>query len=241
MLRLSIILISLLFFTPIFAQNEKQTIPEPKVITPAKKGKAPSDAIQLFSKGSLNNFESEKDGSPAKWKVKGKKFIVSGKAGNIQTKERFGDCQLHIEWRTPKQDVKDGKEGQQSGNSGIYLMGKYEVQVLNSYINKTDYDKMAGSVYGQHSPLVNASLAPGKWQTYDILFTAPKFNADGSVKSYGRLTVIHNGVFIQNNVKIEKPTQAASNKFRVTEPELPLMLQNHKNEVSYRNIWIRRL
>lgn len=241
MSRISALIILLFFVSNTFAQNEKQTLPEPQVITPAKKGKVPSDAIILFDKGSLDNFESANDGSSAKWKVQGKKFTVAPKTGGIQTKERFGDCQLHIEWRTPKEDVKAGKEGQQCGNSGIYLMGKYEVQVLNSYINKTHYDKMAGSIYSQHAPLVNASLPPGKWQVYDIIFTAPRFNGDGSVNSYGRVTVFHNGVLIQNNVKIGGATQAASDKYRVTEPELPLMLQDHSNKVSYRNIWIRRL
>jgi hypothetical protein len=241
MIRLSTTLILILFFVASFAQIETQTLKEPTVITPVKKGKAPSDAIVLFRKGSLDNFESVEDGSSAKWKVQGKKFTVAAKTGNIQTKERFGDCQLHIEWRTPLKDVKEGKEGQANGNSGIYIMGKYEVQVLNSYINKTDYNRMAGSIYSQHAPLVNASLAPGKWQTYDIVFTTPRFKDDGSVKSHGRLTVIHNGVLIQNNVKIGGSTQAASNKYRVTEPELPLLLQDHSNEVSYRNIWIRRL
>lgn len=241
MLRLSTTLILAMFFVATFAQNSPEPLPEPPVITPAKNGKAPSDAIILFDKGSLNNFESVEDGSPAKWKVQGKKFTVVPKTGGIQTKERFGDCQLHIEWRTPPQDVKEGKEGQGCGNSGIYLMGKYEVQVLNSYINKTDYDRMAGSIYSQHAPLVNASLPPGKWQAYDIIFTAPKFNSDGSVKSHGRFTVFHNGVLIQNNVKIGGTTQAGSNQYRVTEPELPLMLQDHSNEVSYRNIWVRKL
>ncbi len=241
MLRPSVIFIFLLFFGNTFAQTAKQQLKEPTVITPAKKGKAPSDAIILFSKGSLGNFESVEDGSPAQWKVQGKKFTVVGKTGNIQTKERFGDCQLHIEWRTPPEDAKAGKEGQANGNSGIYLIGKYEVQVLNSFINKTDYDRMAGSIYKQHSPLVNASLAPGKWQTYDIVFTTPRFNEDGSVELHGRVTVFHNGVLILNNAKIEGPTQAYSQKYRITEAELPLMLQDHGNKVSYQNIWIRRL
>jgi len=241
MLRITIFFLVFLFVINISAQNEKSNLEEPSVITPGKKNNAPSDAIILFDKATLENFESVKDGGPAKWKVQGNKFTVAPKTGNIQTKERFGDCQLHIEWRTPPKDVKEGKEGQQNGNSGIYLMGKYEVQVLNSYINKTDYDRMAGSVYNQHSPLVNASLPPGKWQVYDIIFYAPRFNADGSVKTYGRLTIFHNGVLIQHNAKIEGPTQAYSQQFRITEPELPLMLQDHNNEVSYRNIWIRRL
>ena len=223
------------------AQVQKPQLIEPTVVSPAKRGKAPSDAIILFNKASLDKFESVEDGSPAAWKIKGKKFMVEPKTGNIQTKERFGDCQLHIEWKTPKKDVREGKEGQQNGNSGIYIMGKYEVQVLNSYINKTDFNRMAGSIYNQHAPLVNSSVKPGKWQTYDIIFTAPRFNSDGSVKTYGRLTVFHNGVLIQNNSKIEGPTQAYSQKYRITEPELPLMLQDHSNKVSYRNIWIRRL
>ena len=237
-----VILLIILFIPSIFiSAQKKKDLKEPKVVVPGKKGKAPSDAIILFDKGSLENFESEKDGSPAAWKVQGNKFTVEPGAGNIQSKEHFGDCQLHIEWRTPPKDVREGKEGQKNGNSGIYIQGKYEVQVLNSYINITDFDRMAGSVYAQHAPLVNSSVKPGKWQTYDIIFIAPHFNSDGSVGEHGRLTVFHNGVLIQNNVKIEGPTTAYSQKFRITKPELPLMLQDHSNKVSYRNIWVRKL
>ena len=188
----------------------------------------------------MASFESV-NGGPADWIVKGSKFAVNPGAGNIQTKERFGDCQLHIEWRTPKKDVNEGKTGQKNGNSGIYLMGKYEVQVLNSYINETDPERQAGAVYNQHAPLVNASLPPGRWQVYDILFIAPRFSSDGELISAGYLTVLHNGVLIQHHAEIAGPTVAASEQFDITEAELPLMLQDHTNEVSYRNIWIRKL
>lgn len=232
-----------------YTQQTEAPLKEPKVIQPAGKGKAPSDAIVLFDKGNLNQFESivegstvsDLDGTSAQWKVKGKKFTVIPGTPNIQTKEKFGDCQLHIEWKTPRKDVKAGKKGQECGNSGIYLMGKYELQVLNSFINTTNFDQQAGAVYRQHAPLVNASLQPGKWQVYDIIFTAPRFNADGSKRGAGYFTVFHNGVLIQNHVEIKGSSWAGNEKTPITDPELPLMLQNHQNEVSFRNIWIRRL
>ena len=222
------------------AQNNT-TLAEPLVVNPGKKAKAPSDAVILFEQGSLEAFEQVETGGAAGWKIGGRKFTVTPGAGNIQTRQRFGDCQLHIEWRTPKKDVKLGKEGQQNGNSGIYLMGKYEIQVLNSHINKTEPDRQAGSVYAQHAPLVNASLRPGKWQRYDIMFTAPRFNPDGSRRAQGYVTVLHNGVLIQHNAEIAGPTTAFSEQFPTEFPELPLLLQDHSNEVSYRNIWIRKL
>ncbi len=227
--------------TAVYAQKKQEELPQPVVVQPAMKGKAPSDAIVLFNKDSLDNFENVSDGTAPSWKVRGNKFTVVPGSDNIQTKEKFGDCQLHIEWQTPKKDVKEGKQGQQNGNSGIYLMGKYEVQVLNSYINQTKPQSQAGAIYGQHPPLVNASIRPGKWQTYDIIFTAPQFNTDGTVKTPGYLTVIHNGVLVQNHAEIQGPTTAHNKNTPDDAGELPLMLQHHKNEVSYRNIWIRRL
>jgi hypothetical protein len=226
-----------------------QELAVPAVIQPGKKGAAPSDAIILFKKGSLDQFESivegavvsPLDGTPAPWKVKGKRFTVVPGTPNIQTKEKFGDCQLHVEWKTPPKDVRDGKTSQGCGNSGIYLMGKYEVQVLNSYNNPTNPDGQAGAIYRQHAPLVNASLKPGIWQIYDIVFTAPRFNLDGSKKMPGYFTVFHNGVLIQNHVEIKGPSQAGNEKTPIAQTELSLMLQNHQNKVSYRNIWIRRL
>jgi len=239
MKRLLIIVLGIVAFhdSCLKAQSE---LAHPETVQPGKNGQAPSDALVLFEKNTLDKFESI-NGGAAQWSVSGKKFTVNPGTGNIQTKERFGSCQLHIEWKTPKKDVKEGKMGQQNGNSGIYLMGKYEVQVLNSYINETDADRQAASIYHQHVPLVNAALPPGKWQSYDIIFTAPKYNSAGSLISEGQVTVFHNGLLVQYNAKIESPTQAASTKFKVSESELPLMLQDHKNLVSYRNIWIRKL
>ena len=221
-----------------FATAQSSLLPD--IVTPGAKGKAPSDAIILFDKGSLDAFESV-NGGPAQWLVKGNKFVVNPGSGNIQTKQRFGDCQLHIEWMTSKKDVKAGKSGQQNGNSGIYLMTIYEVQVLNSYINSTDAERQAGSIYNQHAPLVNASVQPGKWQVYDIILMAPKFDGAGKKIDPGYVTVFHNGVLIHYQSELQGPTTAASEQFDITEPELPLMLQDHSNEVSYRNIWIRKL
>ena len=244
-----LIVLVILQMTLVFSQEPAKPLAEPAVIQPGKKGKAPSDAILLFQKGSLDQFESivegsvvsTLDGSPVQWKVNGKQFTVVPGTPNIQTKEKFGDCQLHIEWKTPRKDVRDGKTSQECGNSGIYLMGKYEVQVLNSFNNPTNFDGQAGAIYRQHAPLVNASAQPGIWQVYDIVFTAPRFNSEGSKKSSGYFTVFHNGVLVQNHVEIKGPSQAGNEKTLIHQTELPLMLQNHQNEVSFRNIWIRRL
>ncbi len=236
-----LILFLILQGSTVFSQKIESQFPEPTVIQPGKKGKAPSDAIVLFDKGSLSKFESSKNGGPAAWKVNGRQFTVVPGTGSIQTKEKFSDCQLHIEWKTPLKDVWEGKVSQGNGNSGIFLMGNYEVQVLNSFINKTYPDGQAGAIYKQYPPLVNTSLKPGKWQVYEIIFTAPRFNSDGSKKTSGYFTVLHNGVLIQNHVEIKGPTRPAEKKFPVNQTELPLQLQDHNNEVSYRNIWIRKL
>lgn len=240
-----IIAIILIFFwspTSLFAQQKKKEWDsQPTVIQPGKKGKAPSDAIVIFDGGSLDNFVSVPTGKTAEWKVSGNKFtVVPGKKA-IRTKQAFGDCQLHIEWKTPPKDTRQGKTGQQNGNSGIYFMSKYEIQVLNSYKNRTNPKGQAGAFYGNFPPLVNASLKPGEWQTYDIIFMAPKFNKDEELIEPGSFTVFHNGVLVQNHVPITKPTAAHNKDFSIREPELPLMLQDHKNEVSFRNIWIRKL
>ncbi len=225
--------------TVTYAQDKGKELTEPKVIQPGKRGKAPSDAIILFEKGSLDNFESIADGAPANWKVSGKTFTVNPKSTNIQTKQVFGDCQLHVEWRTPVKDVRAKKEGQSCGNSGVYLMGKYEIQVLNSFKNKTYFNGQAGAIYSNYPPLVNASLKPGRWQVYDIIFKAPTYN--GALITPGYFTVFHNGVLVQNHMEITDPTTSANSNAPEGSSKLPLMLQNHGSEVSYRNIWIREL
>lgn len=248
-LKITFIFIVIIQGSNAFSQEKENNFLNPEVINPGKSGKAPSDAIILFDRGSLSNFESitegsipsPEDGSPAKWKITGKQFTVVPGTPNIQTKEKFGDCQLHIEWKTPRNDVRNGKMGQESGNSGIYLMGKYEAQILNSFRNSTSPSRQAGSIYNQHPPLVNASLKPGIWQVFDIIFTAPHFNANGLEIKPGYFTVFHNGILIQNHVDIKGPSHAGNEKTPIDQPELPLMLQNHQNEVSFRNIWIRKL
>jgi hypothetical protein len=211
---------------------------KPEVVTPGEGTKPPSDAIVLYGgAGDLDNWESERGGE-VKWNAE-EALTVVPKAGGIKTKRSFGDGQLHIEWRTPEVVV---GEGQGRGNSGIYLMGKYEVQVLDSYENETYYNGQAGSIYKQHIPLVNACRPPGIWQAYDILFTAPRFKEDGTLKSPAYVTVIHNGVLIQHHVELLGPTRFNGKPEYKSHPEkLPLSLQDHNNPVSYRNIWIREL
>ena len=212
---------------------------KPEKVTPGKGTLPPSDAIVLYSGAEdlQKNWESEKGGK-ATWKT-GDCLTVNPKTGGIQTKKSFGDMQLHIEWRSPSKIV---GEGQGRGNSGVYLMGKYEVQVLDSYESETYYNGQAASIYKQHIPLVNACLPPGTWQAYDIIFTAPKFKDDGSLESPAYVTVIHNGVLVQNHVELRGTTEFIGKPTYKAHPEkLPLHLQDHKNPVSYRNIWIREL
>ena len=212
---------------------------EPPIVTAGKNNSdPPSDAIILFNGQNLSRWQSG-DSSAAKWKVIDGYAEVAPGTGDIQTRDKFGDVQLHIEWATPA--VPKG-EGQERGNSGVFLMGQYEVQVLDSYENKTYYHGQAGSVYKQYAPLVNASRKPGEWQTYDIIFHAPKFDEQGKVVDRARVTVIHNGVLIQNNVEIYGITYNDRPAIYIAHPsQLPLRLQDHGNPIRYRNIWIRRL
>jgi len=161
------------------------------------------------------------------------------RTGNIETKQHFGDCQLHIEWATPAEV--DG-DSQGRGNSGVFLMGKYEIQVLDSYNNRTYADGHAGAIYGQYPPLVNASRKPGEWQTYDIFFVAPRFEGDKLINP-AYVTVVHNGVLIHHHQAIMGPTgHRILASYDVPHgPEGPLMLQDHRNPVRFRNIWIRSL
>lgn len=211
--------------------------PEPGVVMPGTAGAPPSDAIILFNGKDLSQWTNEQGEAP-QWKVDGQIMTVVKGAGNIKTKRAFGDVQLHIEWRTPS--VIAG-EGQERGNSGIFLQERYELQVLDSYSNRTYSNGQAGAIYKQAPPAVNASRPPGEWQVYDVIFTAPRYNDDGALRSKGRMTVLHNGVLIQDHTEIQGTTENVGHPRIVAHGKASLMLQDHDNPVSYRNIWIREL
>lgn len=217
--------------------------PAPKEIDPGTwssqetAGKAPSDAVVLFDGKDLSAWVSSK-GGPAPWKVADGYFEVVPKSGQIQTNQGFGSIQLHLEFREPSPPV---GQDQDRGNSGVFLMGLYEIQVLDSYQSKTYPDGQVGAVYGQYPPLVNAARKPGEWQSYDIVFHAPKFSADGKVEKKARVTVIHNGVLIQDDVEIQGTTSTETPEYKNTSAKLPLALQDHNHPVRYRNIWVRQL
>lgn len=219
--------------------------PVPAVVTPGTAstqdapGKPPSDAVVLFDGKDLSQWVVKKDGSPAKWKVENGYFEVAPKTGDMSTKDSFGDCQLHVEFSEPNPPK---GEDQDRGNSGVFLMGLYEIQVLDSYQSKTYADGQASAVYGQYPPLVNASRAPGQWQTYDIIWHGPRFDGNGKVTRPAHVTVFHNGVLTQDNVELTGPTgHHVRPPYTPTPEKLPLALQDHNHPVRYRNIWIRNL
>jgi hypothetical protein len=248
MKRLLITAPVLLFFLSAFAQNPgapplkpEQTEDwsrKPALVTPGRLNSPPSDAIILYNGISDTSKWRGDDGKPIRWAANDS-LTCNPKSTSIKTKQSFGDCQLHVEWRAP---VPAEGKGQGRGNSGVYLMSLYEVQVLDSWDNETYYNGQAGAVYKQHIPLVNASTPPGTWQIYDIIFTAPRFDPDSTLIRPASITVFHNGVLIQNHVEIKGPTEFIGiPKYRYHESKRPLLLQNHSNPVSYRNIWIREL
>lgn len=210
---------------------------EPAVVTPAPSfshgAGAPSDAIVLFNGKDLSAWKAENGGEP-KWRLVDGAMEVRG--GGLMTREEFGDIQLHIEWASPA-EVKG--EGQGRGNSGVYFQGRYEIQVLDSYKNPTYPNGQASAFYGHAAPLVNASQKPGEWQSYDIVFRAPKPGADGKVTP-GSFTVFHNGVLVQDHVPIPGQATTAA-KFTGVAPTGPLLLQDHGNPVRYRNVWVRKI
>jgi hypothetical protein len=215
--------------------------PRPPVIDPAPAGlpvAPPSDAIVLFDGRSLDQWRSS-DGSPARWLLRrGYMEVVAG-TGALVTVREFGDVQLHIEWASP--NPPKGTD-QDRGNSGVFFMGRYEVQVLDSYGNDTYPDGQAAAVYGQYPPLVNVSRPPGAWQTYDIVFRRPRFNADSTLARPATLTVFHNGVLVQDQVILTGPTAHRSRPGFTAHPDrLPISLQDHAHPVRFRNIWVRAL
>ncbi|MBI5385768.1 MAG: DUF1080 domain-containing protein [Verrucomicrobia bacterium] len=219
---------------PALAAEPAQKGKEPPVVDPGLPGGPPSDAMVLFDGKDLSQWKSQAGGEP-KWKL-GDGCVETTPTGGLFTKQEFGDCQLHVEWASPS--VVHG-DGQGRGNSGVYLQGRYEIQVLDSYRSKTYPNGQAGAYYGHFAPLVNACRRPGEWQAYDIVFHAPKQAAGGKVTP-GSFTVLHNGVLIQDHVPVDgAPTTAAPLKGIVEKG--PLFLQDHGNPVRYRNIWIRPL
>lgn len=198
----------------------------------------PSDAIVLFDGTDLSMWRAA-DGSPPKWTIKDGTLISVAGGGGVYTRDGYGDIQLHVEWAAP---TPAHGMGQGRGNSGVFLMSKYEVQVLDSHENVTYVDGQAAAVYGQYPPLVNASRPAGEWQAYDIVFRRPRFRPDGSVAHPARITVLHNGVLVQDNSEVWGPTGWLQHLPYSSHPDrLPLYLQDHGNPVLYRNIWLREL
>lgn len=220
--------------SPIAIAADSPKLPEPPVIDPGPPGGPPSDAIVLFDGKDLSKWHGIKTNA-ARWKIENG-FMEVTPTGEIFTKEEFGDVQLHVEWAAPA-EVKG--EGQGRGNSGVYLMGRYEIQVLDCFGNKTYPDGQTAAFYGNAAPLVNACRRPGEWQTYEIIFHAPKPGAAGQVAP-GSFTVLHNGVLVQDHIPVKGETTTAS-ALKGIATTGPLVLQDHGNPVRYRNIWIRKL
>ena len=231
---------------PAFLKPQQTEFYEPKVrkVDAAKQiGNAPSDAIVLFDGKNFDQWEradSAVHGSPVGWKINGDgSMTIVPRTRNIRTKQEFGSFQLHVEWKSPIEPA--SRQGQGRGNSGIFLQGKYEVQVLNSRESETYVNGQAGSIYKQTSPLVNATVKEGEWNTYDIIYTAPTFRTNGSVEKPPYVTVIHNGIVVQNHFEIQGTTEYIGSPKWIAHGKGPIELQDHSNEVSYRNIWIREL
>lgn len=213
--------------------------PQPRVVTPGEgPGDAPSDAVVLFDGSDLSAWISKKDGGPAQWKVENGYMEVVPGTGYIQSKEHFGSCQLHVEFACPE-EVKGESQGR--GNSGVFLMSQYEVQVLDCYDNPTYPDGTTGALYGQCPPLVNACRKPGEWQSFDIVWEAPEFDGDTLVKP-AFITVLFNGIILHNRKELMGPTRHLTlTEYEPHPPVGPLELQDHSDLVRFRNIWYRPL
>ena len=243
-----LLVLSILMAAMSFGQEKEPTVPEateiyepvPPKVVPGKNGLPPSDAIVLFDGSNLDQWISAVDSTAAKWHLNGDgSMTVKDKTGDIQTKQNFGSVQLHIEWRSP---AEVNGEGQNRANSGVFLSGLYEVQVLDNNNNSTYVNGQVGSIYKQHVPLAMASVPSGEWNSYDIIYHAPEFEKGQKVRS-GTLTVIQNGVLIQDNVEIKGTTPYIGWPKNPPHGEGPLRLQDHRDNsrVSYRNIWLRKL
>lgn len=207
---------------------------EPPIVDPGPVGGAPSDAVVLFDGKDLSAFRGVKSAEP-KWKL-GDGFMETTQTGGVITKQEFGDCQIHLEWASPS---KVEGEGQGRGNSGVYVMGRYEIQILDSYNNKTYANGQCGAFYGHSAPLVNVCRKPGEWQTYDFIFRAPKKSADGKFTP-GSFTILQNGVLIQDHIPVPEEPSAGSPLKGFSEKG-PIYLQDHGNPVRFRNVWVRPL
>lgn len=246
----------LLMIMPVLAQKEypgrapmthemtEYWLPQPPIVTPGQTSgdpvPAPSDAIVLFDGKDLSKWENAK-GEPAEWTVYNGVFTVKKGTGDIRTKQKFSDFQLHLEWCTP---VGIQGESQMRGNSGVFLQGMYEIQILDNYQNETYVNGQTGSIYKQTPPLVNAMNKPGVWNTYDIIYMAPTFKKDGSYRTYPRVTILQNGVLLQNNTIIQGTTPYVGFPEVIKHGDGPIGLQDHGDAsapISFRNIWIREL
>ena len=225
-----------------------KTRENPAVIKPPRRlGQPPSDAIVLFDGKDTSQWVSEKrGGGDVPWKIENGYMEVVRKSGGIRTKKTFGNCQLHVEWCTPE-GIDPAITDQKRSNSGVFLMDRYEVQVLDSYTrdnykdNKTYADGQAAALYGQHPPMVNACRKPGQWQTYDISFLKPLFDENGKLVRKARITVLHNGVVVHNNIEIEGTTSHKKKAAYRPHQSGHIRLQDHNNPIRFRNIWIREL
>jgi hypothetical protein len=227
-----LLMASCLAAAPAGEYNSGKKWPEPPVVDPGPVGGPPSDAIVLLGKDGLNAWQGGSN-----WKFEN--GVATAHGAGITSKQAFGDCQLHVEWASPEK-VTGSSQGR--GNSGVYLMGKYEVQILDSYKNPTYFDGQAGAVYKQRPPLVNACRKPGEWQSFEIVFTAPRFDNAGKLEKPAYVTVLQNGVLVQNHFEIEGVSAwDAPPKYEAHPAKLPLHLQYHGNPVKFRNIWLREL
>jgi hypothetical protein len=246
--QMSIVLLLVFSFNPCISYGQSETnktkvapVNQILQIIPGEANQPPSDAIILFDGSDLNNW-TKKDGTVPDWVVQNGVLTVmpdSTGRNDIYTKQEFGDIQLHLEFKCPETDQ---DTGQHKGNSGVFIQGRYEIQILDSYENSTYRNRQCGSIYNQYAPLVNACKKPGEWQFYDIIFTAPRFNIEGSLKTPGKITVFQNGVLIHNCAEIREPTgDVRTTNYKESDLKQPLVFQEHSDLVSFRNIWIREL